>query len=137
MNVKISVIGTQKDIYGDENKMEFTVDGTYHEKNGKFYLTYEESEETGFSEGSTTLKMDGAEVTMLRHGPTPSRLTFKEGEKWPGSYVMPFGVIVMETVTSSLEYTKEKLEIIYSLEMDGEKASDNTLRVTWKESERN
>lgn len=134
-NAKITVIGTQKDMYGDETRMEFTVRGSYTLKGEKHYITYAETEETGFREGSTTLKIDGEAVTMMRHGPTPSRLLFRNGEKCPGSYVMPFGTLLMETVTRSLMVSSGKLEIIYSLEMDGEKCSDNTLSVTWEESE--
>ncbi len=40
--------------------MELTTFGSYYEKNGKYYIVYQESEATGFeSDTTTTVKVEG------------------------------------------------------------------------------
>ena len=83
-----------------------------------------------------TLKMDGNQILMLRHGEYPSRLTFEQGETFPGNYQTPYGALDIETDTKELTYTKGangSLSVDYSVGMGGTGMLRNTLKITWKE----
>ncbi len=68
-DVLISIQSTQQ-VDGDRDEMELTTFGSYYEKNGKYYIVYQESEATGFqSDTTTTVKVEGENrVTMIRSG---------------------------------------------------------------------
>ena len=42
--VKVKVIGSQKDSTGEEQRIELVTEGKYIKKNGNIYVVYEESE---------------------------------------------------------------------------------------------
>ena len=69
-DVYISIKGSQQ-LDGDSDSLEMTTQGSFYNKNGKFYLSYNEGELAGLEKCRTTLKIspDGT-VTMMRRGQT-------------------------------------------------------------------
>ncbi len=134
----ISIVGTQAVRDEEPEKIELMTEGRMVEKNGKYYLSYDETAITGFGEGTTTLKMDGGQVTMLRQGVAESRMTFEEKETHIGKYQTPFGLLVMGARTKELRCRPGKsgsLYIEYTLDMDNIPISEHTLGVSWTEKE--
>ena len=90
----------------DEDQMEFVTEGKMYEKNGAWYIVYEESEVSGQPGCKTSLKFKGETVRMKRFAGKGGRDTvieFEKGRRFAVMYDTPFGGIEMEVLTNSLE----------------------------------
>ena len=92
-DVLISIQSTQQ-VDGDRDEMELTTFGSYYEKNGKYYIVYQESEATGFeSDTTTTVKVEGENrVTMIRSGMQRSQLVMERGKRHLCHYGTEYGL---------------------------------------------
>lgn len=75
----------------DEDKTELTTKGVFKEKDGKFYIIYEESEMTGFEDTTTTIKVYPEKMLMSRRGKYNSKMEFLPGEERLCRYPTPYG----------------------------------------------
>ncbi|MDU2066451.1 MAG: DUF1934 domain-containing protein [Sporomusaceae bacterium] len=135
--VIISVIGTQKDHSGEENKIEFVSVGTHYQKNNKDFFRYEESGLSGLKAGHTVLKVDPAEVIILRMGQVEQKLIFQEGKIRESLYQTPYGAFALSIETRSLSINLEQgcgeIKIHYDLTMEGQWQSENRLAIVIQE----
>ena len=87
-DVLIKIKGVYK-TEGDENTEELFTNGKMYSKNNCTYLTYKESETTGFEGCTTTLKIEeGGRVTIIRSGNTSSNLVLQPGIRNVGRYTV-------------------------------------------------
>jgi uncharacterized beta-barrel protein YwiB (DUF1934 family) len=104
-----------------------------YERNGKYYIVYEESELTGMEGTRTTVKMDNGTVILMRTGAFRSELLFAKDQRHVGLYETGVGTMVITTHTSSLENTigedGGKLVIEYTLEIDNSLLGHNHLHM--------
>ncbi len=116
------------------DEIELQTKGTFAQKNGKFYIVYEESELTGFEDTTTTIKVSGDAVSMTRKGKYNSRMEFRLGEKCLCSYNTPFGVIPVGvnpiSVENNLSDEGGNLAIEYILDIDNRDYLTNRLKLT-------
>lgn len=116
------------------NEIELQTKGKFAEKNGKFYIIYEESELTGFEDTTTTIKVSEDAVSLTRSGKYNSRMVFKKGEKCLCNYSTPYGVIpvgVNPTILESrLGDSGGKVSIEYILDIDNREYLKNRLNLT-------
>ncbi len=133
----ITIKITGKQCYDDieEEQMEFVTDGRLYEKNGFYYLIYDESEISGLEGFRTTLKFDDKSLKMKRiskEGPGPE-LYFEEGKRFSSNYDTPMGPMEIEVLTRSVrnlmdkEAQKGKLDIEYDVSMGGVAEGKNKL----------
>lgn len=121
---------------GDENEsvIELQTSGCFAEKNGKFYIIYEESELTGFEDTTTTIKITDDTVSMTRSGKYRSKMVFKRGEKRLCSYNTPYGVIPVGVnptkLESELSANGGSVSIEYALDIDNCECMKNRLNLT-------
>jgi uncharacterized beta-barrel protein YwiB (DUF1934 family) len=121
--IKIKVVGTQVDEYGEENKIELVTEAKYYKKANASYIVYEESELSGMENSTTRLKIQKDRVQMKRYGSTSSDMVFDEAESHRLDYHTPFGIFKMEIETVELEVSLNealkgsKIEIDYTLTM--------------------
>lgn len=140
-DVLISIQSTQQ-VDGDRDEMELTTFGSYYEKNGKYYIVYQESEATGFeSDTTTTVKVEGENrVTMIRSGMQRSQLVMERGKRHLCHYGTEYGNIIIGVLTdqivSSLKENGGRVDFNYTLDIDGALASENTVRINVKECNR-
>jgi len=124
---------TVQDINGDNDVIELKTFGKFGEKNGKFYIIYEESELTGFAGSTTTIKIDTETVTMTRRGSVNSKMVFKNGEKQLCTYDTPYGRMVVAVEPKDLQCDMNKeggnLKIEYILDIDNTPFSTNLLNL--------
>ena len=125
---KIVVRNTQT-IDGEQNVIEETALGSFREKNGKQYITYQ-TEATDESESvSSILILDGDSLTIRRRGSTSSSMIYRAGHRHSFPYATPYGTIDMELETDRLiSYLSEhggKIELVYTLTIQGEKYLNN------------
>ncbi len=134
-NAMIS-LKTLQNIEGDSevNEIELTTKGKFAEKNGKFYIIYQESELTGFEDTTTTIKVSEDSVSMTRSGKYNSKMVFRRGEKCLCSYSTPYGVIPVGVNPTLLESKMNdqggNVNIEYILDVDNHDYLKNRLNLT-------
>jgi uncharacterized beta-barrel protein YwiB (DUF1934 family) len=135
--VLISVKGTQLNEFGEVDQQELVTKGSLFLKKGKYFIIYSESELTGMSGTTTTLKVEPDRVTLNRMGTSEQKQVFEQGILHRGNYITPFGKMIMGVIPSKVEVNLTDLggsiNLEYELEVDCQKISDNMLSITVKE----
>ena len=115
---KITVSGVSRNSEG-VSRLETVNTGTFTEKNGYCYARYKETEASGMSGTTTTLKWNSAQVSLLRHGTYEMHQEFVEGVTCAGDYRTPYLMIPLETKTKKVRIRKLpygwKLQMEYDL----------------------
>ncbi len=137
-DVLITIKGIQM-IDGEEDTTELFTTGNYYLKEDTYYITYEESETTGFEGSKTTLKIAPENsVSLIRHGEMRSNLVIKEGQRNVGYYYTMQGEILIGVsgtkVKVNLDENGGDLEFRYSLDINSSHVSDNEVYVNIRES---
>ena len=133
--VLITLRGTQA--YGREapETIELTTRGTMTGRNGKFAISYEETELTG-NQGVTTtfLVLNPRRVVLTRAGAVQSKMVFEEGVKDESFYELGFGSLLIgiyaHRVVSELSEAGGRLVIDYSVEIEQSMSSRNNYEIT-------
>ncbi len=138
-DIIISIKGAFGDEAGENDDMELVTRGNYYEKNGKKYIVYDESEVTGFPEGTKTmLKIDGRTVTMSRNGRGGTFMVFESGKKHMGHYETPYGSFTVSTTTDKMKVDigekKGNIAIDYFVDIDNVPQSANSLFLSIREA---
>ena len=116
------------------DEVELYTDGKMYQKNSHTFVTYEESETTGFEGCRTMLKIEEDMVTMTRRGKGAySHLVMQRGVRNIGRYQLygePMDIGVY-TDRMDIDLTPEggKLHISYTLDMNSSLLSENELFV--------
>lgn len=136
--VIITVTGTQINEYGDIDSQEFITTGTYHIKNGAYFIMYSESEITGMAGTATSVKAERGRVILNRMGTSQHKQVFESGYRHSTYYVTPFGTMYMAVASSKVDVNLTdsggSINLEYVLEVDNEKVSDNTLALAVREA---
>lgn len=133
----ITIVGTQRDEYGEENKVHLITAGTFFVHPHGIYLIYNESEVTGMAGATTTLKVQKQKVVLNRMGTTGYRQEFELGMLHEGLYHTDFGTLRMGVQTNKVEISMDEhggsIYLEYELQIDRSKLSENQLHITVKE----
>lgn len=117
----------------DEERAELTTKGKYAEKNGKFYIIYEESEVTGFEDTTTTIKVSSEKMLLCRKGKFSSRMEFLPGEKRLCKYPTPYGdlAVAVKPVTfkNSLKKSGGDVRLEYMLDINNQIYAKNSIEL--------
>ena len=134
-DITIKITGKQCFDDVEEDQMEFVTDGRLYERNGFYYLIYDESEISGLEGFRTTLKFDDKSLKMKRmskSGPGPE-LYFEEGKRFSSNYDTPMGLMEVEVLTRSVRNLMDrdlktgKLDIEYDVSLGGVAEGKNKL----------
>lgn len=136
-DVLISIRGIQK-VDAEQDTTELFTRGNYYRKNDHYYITYEESEATGFQGSRTTLKVEGERrVTLIRSGQVRSHLVVESGERNIGMYGTEAGDMVIgintHQIRSGLTDSGGDLYFSYSLDINSSLISENEIFVSVRE----
>lgn len=130
LNAIITINSFQR-IDDEEDSMEIITEGSYYEKNGKFYIMYKDDETMGNS--SSFIKVDGDSVSIRRKGEYSSQFTLKEGTSYSFVYHMPYGDMAMQADTKNVEISLGEsggeLKMCYELDAGGNKQI-NTIKIS-------
>lgn len=116
------------------------LEGQIYEKKDQTYIRYEEDLE-GIGRVSNTLKIEGQQVKVIRHGAVTMNHVYQLGKTTNGWYHSPHGPLEMETNTKKLEYVpigeglssgKGRFELCYDLRMNGQDAGSFILEMRFK-----
>jgi len=129
-NVLITLRGTQQ--YGNDKPetIELITHGVMQERNGKYSISYEETELTGTTGVTTTFFIPNPKrVVLSRDGAIRSKMIFVEGQKDEALYDLGFGSLMIGICAHSIQcdLTPEggRLRIDYTVEIEQSHTSHN------------
>lgn len=133
-DVMLKIKGKQKSLEGEESVIELITEGKFYNKNGAYYLVYDESEISGMEGSTTTLKIQGQKVSMKRFGNNTSKLIFEKGKKHVSEYETMYGDMTMEVMTNDLDINisgagKGSIDLSYRLNILDSLESNNHLTI--------
>ena len=102
-NALITLIGKHT-VDGEEDSFELTTTGKYKKQNGRYFVSYEGSEITGYDNTTTTLKIKDDYVSMIRFGKNmgSSQMIFEENKQYTGVYRTPHGNMSVDVFTNEM-----------------------------------
>lgn len=135
INIKGTVVSEGQDL---PEIIELITAGKYYLKDGKYYISYKESETTGLEGVTTTLKVDGEDsVTLIRNGTQKSRLLLEKGKRHLCQYDTGYGPLMVGIsgcgIKSHLDNLGGELEFHYTLDINSSMISRNEVSVSVKE----
>lgn len=138
-NVLIKIKGVQI-VESDQDVTELFTHGMFYKRNDSYYITYDETEATGFDGSKTTLKVEGDEkVTLIRSGKVKSHLIIENGTRCIGHYGTESGNMMIgvytKDITSELTDSGGDLYFRYALDINSTLISENEVFINVKEDE--
>ena len=132
--VLITLRGTQTAAGSEPEVVELVTRGTMTGRNGKFAISYTETELTG-TPGvvSSFLVLNPHRVVLTREGSIHSRMVFVEGVKDESLYDLGFGSLLLGVFTRKIEVALTenggRLFIDYSVEIEQNQTSRNSYEI--------
>ena len=135
------VLVTVRSLQREENEwqepVELIMAGTCYEKNGKYYVFYEEAVE-GFSElTKNRICICSDYVEVVKTGLVSSRMTYEPHVPHRTPYATPYGTIELEVKTEGIDLRlsegRVEVKLEFELDMDGAHASDGILAILVEE----
>ena len=87
----------------DDTDIELVSECEFYKADGVYFCDYAESEITGLGGTNTSIEIGDNYVSLNRTGTVNSQMLFMEGRKTTSLYSMPFGELVIDIHTKSLE----------------------------------
>lgn len=124
---------------GEKNSVELMTRGSFVRRGGSYYISYRETEATGYEGCTTTVKLDKlGKVSMLRYGPMPSQLVIEKGRRHICHYDTGQGSITMgiaaDEIVADLTERGGSLRFSYNLDINANPFSKNTVNITVREA---
>ena len=125
--------------YRDEepDHIQLITRGSFVFRDGSYFISYKETETTGYEGCTTTLKIaqDGHRVAMLRFGPKPSQLVIEKGTRHVCHYETGYGALTLgvaaDEIHLDLNEKGGKARFSYTLDSGSEELlSRNMVAVT-------
>lgn len=139
MDALISIKGTVVSEDSQPDVIEMVTAGRYYVRNGKNYIIYKESEMTGLEGVTTTVKVDGSDcVTLIRSGPSESRLVIAKGQRQLCHYGTEYGDLMVGIsgchINSQLNDKGGSLSFDYTLDINSNTISHNNIFISVREA---
>ncbi len=118
------------------------VEAEYYQRGDSGYLFYEEWQEGFANPWKTRIKQKGDTLEIHRQGPGGSTMYFEPGISYRTEYHTPYGVVLLDIVTTVLQVEKvqsgeeesrwQKVTVEYDLENAGEKMGHYLITIEQK-----
>lgn len=123
----------------DQTTAELFTVGSMYKKNENYYITYNESETTGYEGCVTTVKIEAPDrVTLIRRGASSSHLVLQRGVRNIGRYEMMGNPMEIGVYTDSMDCSfgdqGGALHLRYTLDMNSSLMSENELEISVSEA---
>ena len=135
-NVTVKVVGEQKSNREEKavEPIELVTNGNLREKDGVYYLKYDEYYEDLENPVKNLLKFSRDGLTLTKRGDVSSEMSFRVGETANAYYSTPAGLIPMSILTEAyqMEATDKgiNIAIVYIMDYGNDCLSFNVLRIT-------
>lgn len=136
-DVFINITGVQI-VDSQRDTTELYTEGSFYKKNNHYYIVYDDSETTGFTNSRTTVKVEGSDrVTMMRSGEHRSHLVVEKDNRNVGHYDLGQGAMAIgistKKIKSDLCDDGGELFFSYSLDINASLVSENEVYIKIKE----
>lgn len=132
-DILITITGRQSGV--EEEPVTIALPGTYHFANGKHFIQYDETDESGMIIRNT-IKMSNSEVTYSKKDAYNTRMYFELKEKTQMNYQTPYGNLVFDVFTNRIitleSADRIEVRLEYTLSNQGSSVSDNILQIILK-----
>lgn len=139
-DVIVAIKGMQTDML-ESDEIELITTGQYHEKSGKLYITYIDTNINEDEETTTTVKIEDNQLSILRFGGMNTHMVFEEGEKHISHYETPYGLFEISTLTKEINVIKEEesmeIKVSYNLDINHMSMGTNTFTISVKNNNGN
>lgn len=137
-NFLINIEGTMEQ-EGDIDKVSLMTRGSFIRKNGSFFISYKETEATGYNGNITTVKVEpSGKVSMLRFGNMPSQLVIEPGRRHVCHYDSGYGVLSLgvaaDEIDNRLNEQGGNLVFSYTLDTGDAQISYNQVKISVQEA---
>jgi len=126
---------------GSPDTVELLTCGRFYRRNNSYWLSYDESETTGFEGHKTTLHIEKDKVTMRRSGLSESQLVVQSGTRHQCLYDTGFGAITVgvngRAVKSTLDDNGGVVDFSYSMDINTALTSENRVIIEVKPNSEN
>ncbi len=117
---------------GDESEVELITKGTYSYEDGRYRVSYEDSEATGFEDSVTTVEVEGEKfASVIREGSSSSNLILEVNRKHHCHYGTPYGDMMVgifsQEINNKLSPDGGKLRMSYTIDINASYISDNVI----------
>ena len=135
-NVTVTVVGEQKSSREEEvvEPIELVTRGSLHEKDGMFYLKYDEYYEDFDKPVRNLLKFNADGVDLTKKGEVGAAMSFRPGETRKAFYSTPVGTMNISILTEAYKLVTTEtgmgLVIVYIMDYGNECMSFNVLKIT-------
>ncbi len=136
-NFLINIEG-EMDTDGDRDSVRLMTRGNFTLNGGNFFISYEETDATGYEGNITTVKVEkGDKISMLRHGTMPSTLVIEPGRRHVCHYDTGYGVLSLGVAADEVDNRLTKaggdLSFSYTLDSGDAHISRNKVKISVKE----
>ncbi len=136
-NYIITINGTMEQ--GEESdSVQLMTRGSFIRKNNNFFISYNETEATGYQGCVTTVKVadSGSVISMLRFGSAPSQLIIEKGKRHVCHYETGAGAldlgIAADEIDMKLHDDGGRIKFSYLIDVDTQSVSRNIVDITVK-----
>jgi len=138
-DVIISVQSVQRSLHhrhegGSPPQVELITGGTMTRADGKYIISYPETELTGLEGTQTTFEVAKDSIKLTRTGTVTSELVFEEGRKHESLYDMGFGAMLVgvraSKVQSALDDNGGLFRMEYTIEIEHEPSAQSQYLVS-------
>lgn len=121
-SVMLSILGRQEYLGQEPDEIELVTEGVLENRNGKWLLSYEESDLTGMSGVTTTFIIESDKVTLKRTGKLNSQMVFQEGIVHESLYEVEFGALMISVCASRVMADicpdGGMIDLVYAIELE-------------------
>lgn len=123
---------------GERDSIKLMTRGSFVCRGGKYFISYAESETTGYEGCTTTVKVEGQNrISMMRFGPMPSQIVIERGRRHVCHYDTGQGALSLgvsaDEIESRLTPDGGNVRFSYLLDVDTESLSRNIVDITIKQ----
>lgn len=117
----------------DEDTIEMVHIGEFYERNGTYYILYEERMEGMAEPVKNRIKVKGQRMELQKRGPVTADMIFEEKKSQSTTYAILYGSFLMETYTTKVGIREEEESFLatasYELNVNGVRCASCTIRV--------
>ncbi len=120
--VILSIQGRQSYADQEPDTIELVTEGTLEQVDNGWEVCYEESDLTGLQGVTTTFRVEGKTITLIRTGKLNSTMVFEKGTTHDSLYQIEFGALMLTVCATKVEsdITPEGgvIDLVYSIEVE-------------------
>ncbi|MCH5139071.1 DUF1934 domain-containing protein [Clostridiaceae bacterium UIB06] len=139
MKQKAIISVSSKQSINEEEIIEVVTPGNFYKKENFYYAVYEETELSGMSGTTTTLKIGKDKFSLIRMGSTSAKMDFDKKTKNISMYNTPYGTLELKIETKDLDINIDdnggSVLVNYNMSLSGQTPYNTMLKIDIKSQE--